>query len=53
MRDCRVHDEVPCQTVRWCGIALPAVHTRDAKIYINDLGPWILDGSIPRCMLDQ
>ncbi|EIW86716.1 hypothetical protein CONPUDRAFT_46402 [Coniophora puteana RWD-64-598 SS2] len=26
----------------WSGIALPAVHSRDAKIYIEDPGPWIL-----------
>ncbi|KAH7930967.1 hypothetical protein BV22DRAFT_1108857 [Leucogyrophana mollusca] len=26
----------------WSGIALPAVHARDAKIYIDDPGPWIL-----------
>ncbi|KAH7883590.1 DENN domain-containing protein [Phlebopus sp. FC_14] len=26
----------------WSGIALPAVHVRDAKIYIDDPGPWIL-----------
>ncbi|KAF8274091.1 hypothetical protein EI94DRAFT_1768939 [Lactarius quietus] len=26
----------------WNGIALPAVHSRDAKIYIDDPGPWIL-----------
>lgn len=26
----------------WNGIALPAVNTRDAKIYIEDMGPWIL-----------
>ncbi|KAH0838307.1 DENN domain-containing protein [Lanmaoa asiatica] len=26
----------------WNGIALPAVHARDAKIYIDDPGPWIL-----------
>lgn len=26
----------------WNGIALPAVHSRDAKIYIDDPGPWIM-----------
>ncbi|KAK7058963.1 hypothetical protein VNI00_001587 [Paramarasmius palmivorus] len=26
----------------WNGIALPAVHSRDAKIYIEDPGPWIM-----------
>ncbi|KAI6047633.1 DENN domain-containing protein [Pisolithus marmoratus] len=26
----------------WNGIALSAVHARDAKIYIDDPGPWIL-----------
>ncbi|KAF9241378.1 DENN domain-containing protein [Melanogaster broomeanus] len=26
----------------WNGFALPAVHARDAKIYIDDPGPWIL-----------
>ncbi|KAL0951192.1 hypothetical protein HGRIS_007920 [Hohenbuehelia grisea] len=26
----------------WNGIALPAVHARDAKIYIEDPGPWII-----------
>ncbi|KAJ4486134.1 DENN domain-containing protein [Lentinula aciculospora] len=26
----------------WNGIALPAVHSRDAKIYIDDPGPWII-----------
>lgn len=26
----------------WNGIALPAVNARDAKIYIEDMGPWIL-----------
>ncbi|KAL4069616.1 hypothetical protein V8B97DRAFT_597959 [Scleroderma yunnanense] len=26
----------------WNGIALPAVHARDARIYIDDPGPWIL-----------
>ncbi|KAF7784321.1 hypothetical protein Agabi119p4_486 [Agaricus bisporus var. burnettii] len=26
----------------WDGIALPAVHSRDAKIYIDDPGPWII-----------
>jgi EEF1A N-terminal glycine/lysine methyltransferase len=26
----------------WNGIALPAVHSRDAKIYLEDPGPWIL-----------
>ena len=26
----------------WSGIALPAVHCRDAKIYIEDPGPWII-----------
>ncbi|KAG2072634.1 hypothetical protein BDR04DRAFT_1230371 [Suillus decipiens] len=26
----------------WSGIALPSVHARDAKIYIDDPGPWIL-----------
>ncbi|EIN13751.1 hypothetical protein PUNSTDRAFT_59127, partial [Punctularia strigosozonata HHB-11173 SS5] len=26
----------------WNGIALPAVHCRDAKIYIEDPGPWII-----------
>jgi len=26
----------------WNGIALQAVHSRDAKIYIDDPGPWIL-----------
>jgi hypothetical protein len=50
--DCRMHDQVPCQTARWCRIALPAVHTRNAKIYIDDPGLWILGGSIPGCMLD-
>ncbi|KAJ3842351.1 DENN domain-containing protein [Lentinula raphanica] len=26
----------------WNGVALPAVHSRDAKIYIDDPGPWII-----------
>ncbi|KAF9526486.1 AEX-3 domain-containing protein [Crepidotus variabilis] len=26
----------------WNGIALPAVHSRDAKIYIDDPGPWLM-----------
>ncbi|KAG6851061.1 hypothetical protein H0H93_002953 [Arthromyces matolae] len=26
----------------WNGITLPAVHSRDAKIYIDDPGPWIM-----------
>ncbi|KAJ6610915.1 AEX-3 domain-containing protein [Mycena sp. CBHHK59/15] len=26
----------------WNGIALPAVHSRDAKIYVEDPGPWIM-----------
>ncbi|KAJ7071033.1 DENN domain-containing protein [Mycena amicta] len=26
----------------WSGIALPAVHSRDAKIYVEDPGPWIM-----------
>ncbi|OCH96149.1 hypothetical protein OBBRIDRAFT_883404 [Obba rivulosa] len=26
----------------WSGVALPAVHSRDAKIYIDDPGPWII-----------
>ena len=26
----------------WNGIALSAVHSRDAKIYIDDPGPWII-----------
>ncbi|KAL0071973.1 hypothetical protein AAF712_000896 [Marasmius tenuissimus] len=26
----------------WNGIALPAVHSRDAKIYMDDPGPWIM-----------
>ncbi|KAF5355625.1 hypothetical protein D9756_003768 [Leucocoprinus leucothites] len=26
----------------WDGIALPSVHSRDAKIYIDDPGPWII-----------
>ena len=26
----------------WSGITLPAVHTRDAKIYLEDPGPWIV-----------
>ncbi|PVF93803.1 hypothetical protein CPB86DRAFT_767097, partial [Serendipita vermifera] len=26
----------------WSGIALQAVHSRDAKIYLEDPGPWIL-----------
>ncbi|KAL5535522.1 hypothetical protein ACEPAF_3616 [Sanghuangporus sanghuang] len=26
----------------WNGIALPAVHSRDARIYIEDPGPWII-----------
>lgn len=26
----------------WNGIALPAVHSRDAKIYIEDPGPYIM-----------
>ena len=26
----------------WNGICLPAVHSRDAKIYIDDPGPWIM-----------
>ena len=26
----------------WNGIVLPAVHSRDAKIYIDDPGPWIM-----------
>ena len=26
----------------WSGIALASVHSRDAKIYIDDPGPWIM-----------
>ncbi|CDO71579.1 hypothetical protein BN946_scf184911.g49 [Trametes cinnabarina] len=26
----------------WSGVALSAVHSRDAKIYIDDPGPWII-----------
>lgn len=26
----------------WNGIALPSVHARDARIYIEDPGPWII-----------
>lgn len=26
----------------WSGVALTAVHSRDAKIYIDDPGPWIM-----------
>ncbi|CAE6413641.1 unnamed protein product [Rhizoctonia solani] len=26
----------------WSGIALPAVHARDAKIYLEDPGPWLM-----------
>jgi EEF1A N-terminal glycine/lysine methyltransferase len=26
----------------WSGLALPAVHCRDARIYIEDPGPWLL-----------
>ncbi|KZT44375.1 hypothetical protein SISSUDRAFT_976953 [Sistotremastrum suecicum HHB10207 ss-3] len=26
----------------WSGIALPIVHARDAKIYVDDPGPWII-----------
>ncbi|KAF5375028.1 hypothetical protein D9758_000285 [Tetrapyrgos nigripes] len=26
----------------WNGLALPAVHSRDLKIYIDDPGPWIM-----------
>ena len=26
----------------WSGITLPAVHTRDAKIFLEDPGPWII-----------
>ena len=26
----------------WNGVALTAVHSRDAKIYIDDPGPWIM-----------
>lgn len=26
----------------WNGIALSAVHSRDAKIYVDDPGPWIM-----------
>jgi nicotinamide N-methyltransferase len=26
----------------WSGITLPSVHTRDAKIYLEDPGPWIV-----------
>ncbi|KZT02704.1 uncharacterized protein LAESUDRAFT_684942, partial [Laetiporus sulphureus 93-53] len=26
----------------WNGVALPTVHSRDAKIYIDDPGPWIM-----------
>jgi hypothetical protein len=26
----------------WNGVALPAVHSRDAKIYIEDPGPYII-----------
>ncbi|KAF8591827.1 hypothetical protein K439DRAFT_1325868 [Ramaria rubella] len=26
----------------WSGIALPIVHTRDAKIFLEDPGPWII-----------
>ncbi len=26
----------------WNGFALPAVHSRDAKIYVEDPGPWII-----------
>lgn len=26
----------------WSGVALPAMHARDVKIYLDDPGPWIL-----------
>jgi nicotinamide N-methyltransferase len=26
----------------WTGLALPAVHCRDARIYVEDPGPWII-----------
>ena len=26
----------------WSGVALASVHSRDAKIYIEDPGPWII-----------
>lgn len=26
----------------WSGVALTSVHSRDAKIYIDDPGPWIM-----------
>ncbi|KAI0932188.1 hypothetical protein AcW2_000881 [Taiwanofungus camphoratus] len=26
----------------WNGVALPTVHSRDAKIYVDDPGPWIM-----------
>ena len=26
----------------WNGVALASVHSRDAKIYIEDPGPWII-----------
>ncbi|KAJ7630933.1 DENN domain-containing protein [Roridomyces roridus] len=26
----------------WNGVALPSVHSRDAKIYVEDPGPWII-----------
>jgi EEF1A N-terminal glycine/lysine methyltransferase len=31
----------------WNGVAHPAIHSRDAKIYIDDPGPWIL-GALDR-----
>ncbi|KAJ8582858.1 hypothetical protein M405DRAFT_937549 [Rhizopogon salebrosus TDB-379] len=35
----------------WSGISLHVVHACDAKIYIDDLGPWILGGLIPSCTI--
>jgi hypothetical protein len=33
----------------WNGIALSAVHSRNAKIYVEDLGPWIMGLSAEAC----
>lgn len=31
-----------CELRGWSGVALPAVHARDARIYGDDPGPWIM-----------
>jgi EEF1A N-terminal glycine/lysine methyltransferase len=47
--DCIRCSQIAVSTIRylvelrgWNGICLPAVHSRDAKIYIDDPGPWIM-----------